>query len=330
MHFDIFNDPAFGLMELSTSIIDRPFQPGRLGQLNWFRTSGISTTSVSIERMGQALKLVPNAPRGANGMPIRGQKRSLRDIRATHLPQEGYVGADEVQNLRAFGSMTDVETVMTLVNRETDEAMRNLQLTLEWQRMGALKGVVLDSDGSTVLIDLATEFGLAMQTHDMALDNDATKVRIKTVEALRKVEDALGGLPYTGMRALCSASFFDALVGHPAVAGAFDRPREGAFLREDQRKGFMFADVWWEEYRGSIGGTPFIPANIAYLVPEGVPDMFITHFAPANYMETVNTIGLPMYVKKANTKYDKGIEFEMQSNPLHLNTRLNAIVALSI
>jgi hypothetical protein len=206
----------------------------------------------------------------------------------------------------------------------------NIDITLEWQRMGALKGIVLDSDGTTELANLYTLFGLSQVTHDMALDSDTTKVRNKTVEFKRKIEDGLDGLPYQGIRVLCSSTFFDAFVSHPAVELAWLRFQESENLRADLRKGFRFGDVFWEEYRGNVGGHAFIADNKAYAIPEGVPKMFLTRFAPANYMETVNTIGLPYYAKQKSMDYDKGVEFESQSNPIMINTRPNAVVELSI
>ncbi len=37
-------------------------------------------------------------------------------------------------------------------------------------------------------------------------------------------------------------------------------------------------------------GAPYIAANEARVVVKGVPELFITRFAPADYEETVNTI----------------------------------------
>jgi hypothetical protein len=100
-------------------------------------------------------------------------------------------------------------------------------------------------------------------------------------------------------------------------------------LRNDPRSGFYFGGVYWEEYRGSVGGVDFIASGEAYLVPEGVPDMFVTHYAPADYMETVNTIGLPYYAKQEMMRLNKGVEIEAQSNPLCLNTRPRAVIKLT-
>ena len=321
MHMDIFNNDAFSVTSLTLAIQNVPHQPQRLSELRLFSEEGIATTSVSLESMGSTISLVPAASRGAPGRPMSNDKRTLRAMSTIHLPQRATIVADEVQNLRAFGSESEVETAQNLMNRKLAKMRRDLDTTIEWQRMGAIKGQILDADGVTVLEDLYSTFGVTQTTHNMVLGNTSTKVLQKVVEAKRKMEAELGGLMYTGLRALCSASFFDALVTHPAVEKAFDRWMNGEFLRTDSRGGFYFAGVYWEEYRGRVGTQSFIEDGVAYLIPEGVADLFVTYYAPADYMETVNTIGVPYYAKQEPMPFNKGIMVEAQSNPLSICTR---------
>ena len=321
MHMDIFNDDAFSVVSLTKAIEDTPFVPGRVGQLGIFSEEGVSTTSISIEKIGSTVSLVPAASRGSSGRPMGNDKRQMIPFTATHLPQRASILADEVQNLRAFGSETEVETAQRLMNRKLAKMRRDLDTTIEYQRIGAIKGSILDSDGSTELLNLHTAFGTSVTSHNLVLGTAGTPVRNKVIEARRKMEAALGGLTYSGARVLCSASFFDALVGHAKVEAAFDRYMNGEFLREDQRGGFYFAGVFWEEYRGQVGATKFIADGEAWMVPEGVPDLFVTNYAPADYMETVNTLGQAYYAKQEPKDFNKGIDVETQSNPIHICTR---------
>ena len=321
MHMDIFNDDAFSVVSLTKAIEDTPFVPGRVGQLGIFSEEGVSTTSISIEKVGSTVSLVPAASRGSSGRPMGNDKRQMIPFTATHLPQRASILADEVQNLRAFGSETEVETAQRLMNRKLAKMRRDLDTTIEYQRIGAIKGSILDSDGTTELLNLHTAFGTSVTSHNLVLGTAGTLVRNKVIEARRKMEAALGGLTYSGARVLCSASFFDALVGHAKVEAAFDRYMNGEFLREDQRGGFYFAGVFWEEYRGQVGATKFIADGEAWMVPEGVPDLFVTNYAPADYMETVNTLGQAYYAKQEPKDFNKGIDVETQSNPIHICTR---------
>ena len=327
---DVFNGDAFSLQSMTKSLNDIPFTPTRIGKMGLFSEEGITTTSVSIERVGMTLSLVSATPRGSPAKSNTTDKRTLRNLNAVHLPQRDSVLADEIQNVRAFGSETELESIQAVVNRKLAKARRNLDVTIEYQRLGAIKGIVLDADGSTPLINMYSEFGLTQQTVPMLLTVDTTKIKTKTVGALRLLDNALGGLTYNGATAFCASDFFDALVEHPAAVKAYDRYLDGQFLRDDNRTGFYFAGVYWEEYRGSVNGVNFIEPGTAYLVPEGVPDMFTTYYAPADYTETVNTNGLPYYARQQAMDYNKGIEMEFQSNPLCLNTRPNAVIKLTV
>jgi hypothetical protein len=327
---DIFNNDAFSLVNATKAINDVPHQPGRIGELGYFSEEGITTATLSLEQQGTSIALVPAGQRGSSGTIVVGDKRKIIPIQTIHLPQRAAILADEVQGLRAFGTDSELETVQNVFNKRLVKMRRNIDTTIEYQRMGAIKGQVLDSDGSTVILDLFNTFGVSQTTHAMLLSTPTTKVRNKVVEAKRKIETALGALPYSGLRVLCSASFFDALVGHAAVEDAFDRWMNGDFLRQDQRGGFYYAGVFWEEYRGQIGSVKFIADDTAYMIPEGVPDLFVTNFAPADYMETANTIGLPYYAKQEAKPMNKGIDIESQSNPISICTRPAAIAKLTI
>jgi len=88
------------------------------------------------------------------------------------------------------------------------------------------------------------------------------------------------------------------------------------------RRTFQYGGILFEEYRGSVGGVTFIPDTEARFFPVGTPDNFDLYYAPANYVETVNTIGLPKYAKTAiDAQFQKYVALETQSNPLPICTR---------
>jgi hypothetical protein len=206
----------------------------------------------------------------------------------------------------------------------------DIDVTLEYHRFGAIKGQVLDADGSTVLLNCFTEFGVSQITQSFELDVTTTDVRIECLTLKRSIEDELGGIPFSGIRVFCSEGFMDALISHDDVKAAYERWQDGEMLRNDPRAAFTFAGIRFEEYRGSVGGIPFIADDTAVAVPEGVRGLFIARFAPADYMETVNTMGVPYYAKQQPMDMNKGIEMEAQSNPLHLCTRPRSVVALTL
>jgi Phage major capsid protein E len=62
---------------------------------------------------------------------------------------------------------------------------------------------------------------------------------------------------------------------------------------------FEYCGIVFEEYRGRVGTGDFTDASKAYFFPVGVPGLFRQYNAPADFVETANTIGLPRYAKQA-------------------------------
>jgi hypothetical protein len=237
--------------------------------------------------------------------------------------------ADEIQGVRAFGSESEVQAVQTVVAGRQATHRRQLDATIEHLMIGAIKGKLVDADGSTELLDLFNSFGISQVTHDLKLSTGATKVRVKILELSDKMEDTLGGISFTGMRVLCGRNYFKTFISHGDVEKAYERYNNGEALRNDPRGGFEFAGGIFEQYRGQVGGEKFIGDDEAYAIPEGVIDLFIARYAPANYMETVGTNGMPYYSKIEPLKMNKGVEIESQSNPIVLCTRPNAVIKLT-
>ncbi len=312
---------------LNAYINNLPRISTRLADMRLFQEDGlIGTTIVRIGIENNKLTLVPNAARGAPGQPKGLDRGKVKLLETTHLPQRSTVMADQ---LLGVWNPTDPEgaNVAAVVNKLQAVHKRDLDYTIEYHRMGALQGKLLDADGS-VIVDFYEEFDMQKVAIGMELNKPETRVRAKTVSIKRAIEGKLGDVPYTGVHVFCSPGFFDALVEHDEVRDAYQRWQDGAALRTDLRKGFVYGDVIFEELQGSSGGKLAIADNEAIAFPLGVPDMFLTRFAPADYLETVRDVGLPYYSKTAKLRMDKGIELESQSNPLNINTRPDAVIRL--
>lgn len=327
--FDVFKGDGFTLSSLTAAINTGPHVPTKIGDSGLFTEEGVTTTTVQIEKQGSKLILVPSQERGGNGVVVNADKRELIPFNTIHLPERATILADEVQGLRAFGSESEAEAVEAYVNNRFQKMRRNLEVTIEYHRIGAIQGKVLDADGSTTLIDLYSKFNITKQTKSLVLGTATTKVLAKLLEAKEMLEESLGAEMYTGLTCYCSSSFFSSLTNHATVQAAYDRWNNGAALRDDMRKGFVFGDITFQVYRGKVGAVDFIPTGKAYLVPEGVQDMFMTNFAPADYMDTVNTMGLPFYANQELLPMSKGVALEAQSNPLCINTRPDCVIELS-
>jgi hypothetical protein len=157
----IFNTDTFSMQTLTASINQQPYVPGRLGKLGIFDEKGVATTSVLIERQGTTLSLAPTKPRGAPGTPMSRDKRSAVLLAIPHIPVDDSLLADEIQNVRSFGTNDQMQGVTEVRDQKLLKMSRTLDMTLEYHRLGAIQGIVYDSDGSTVLLNVFTQFGIS-------------------------------------------------------------------------------------------------------------------------------------------------------------------------
>jgi hypothetical protein len=325
-----FSSDAFDMVALTAAINKIPNQYGRLEQLSLMPPMGVRTRTIIVEEMSGVLNLLPTQPVGSPGTVGTMGKRKVRSFVIPHIPHDDAVLPEEVQGIRAFGSENEMEALASLMAQKLQNMRNKHAITLEHLRMGALKGVILDADAST-LYDLYSEFGITAKTVSFALTTASTEVLLKVLEVKRHIEDNLKGEFMTAIMCLCSAGFFDALTTHAKVKEAYSRWQSGLALLSDNRTGFTFGGVTFEEYRGQATDAAgnvrkFIADDEAHFFPLGTANTFRTYFAPADFNETANTLGLPLYAKQEPRKFGRGTDIHTQSNPLPVCLRPEVLV----
>jgi hypothetical protein len=330
---DVFNNRIFNVISLTEAINRAPYKPNRMAELGLFTSKGVRTSTVVIEEKQGRLALVPTAVRNAPGVAHQRDKRIARPFEVPHIPYYDSISADEVSGIRAFGSEDRLQTVSEMVNDVLESMREDLEVTAEFHAFGAMNGVVLDADGTTVIYDWFDEFEITEKVVDFDFAGSGDP-EIKALEAIRHIRDSVGRDRVTGFHAFCSEGFYDALVSHDVVRTAYDRWRDGEFLRVAKTvdggslsiNAFPFGGIMWEEYRGYVGDVDFLEADTCRILPLGTRNIFKRYNAPANYIETVNRTGKPMYAKQERMKFDKGVELEAQMNPLFICTRPTVLV----
>lgn len=334
---DIFDSDAFSVHSLSAAVDKLPYSPGRIGRMNLFQEMPL-TTSVAIveERLGK-LALLRTRPRGSEENTTESTpRRKVRSFTVPHVPDWDSVLASDLEGKRAFGDESQVEVFSTILNDRLQAMKDNHEVTHEWHRVGAIKGVVLDADGVTEVANWFTEFGITQ--HNITFDfadagnydqaNPTQDMKVKAQQVKRLMQLALGGTPFTGIHAFCGDEFFDSFVTHATVRKAYERYQENAFARDlqDEEGGFKFAGITWEHYRGTVGNQDFFASGECRFIPTGVRNIFVEAVSPADFVETVNTRGQKIYAKQERMKWDKGIELHTQSNVLYMCTRPQCLI----
>jgi len=333
---DVFGGNAFGVDSLTQVVNDFTPVYTYLNALGLFMGEGVTQRTAVVDFDVTTNQLLPSSVWGGPGVANRSGHSRSRSYSIPHFPIVDTVLASDLMGRRRPGSdaMQDAQWVLA---KKMLEMRRKLDQTLEWLRLGVLKsGQVKDGYGNLIL-DIYADFGITQQVTSFALATATSNIMGEIAAVKRNSIIALRGEICTNFVALCSDTFFDAFVGHPNVKVAFTYYQNNTNqnlatdyssdrnMPDDQGNfnrvaGFVFGNVLWINYTGSVTDSngavqPMIDTGSAYLVPFGT-SVFRNWFAPADYMETVNTEGLPFYAKQRLMDFDKGIQVECQANPL--------------
>ncbi len=333
MHPDFYNSDAFSLVTLTAVINDEEHVPGRAGELVFGGIGeGVATTSIDFELNPETLGLIPTSARGGPA-PVNGQdKRTLKTVGIPHVKLEETISAGQIQGVRELGSMDTLRGARSVVDGQMRKQSRRHDLTLEHFRLGALSGIVLDSD-STELVNLFTLFGVTEKVFSFdsvfipSADQAETlvTVRRKCNDVVRYMKRNLGGAWNSGARvwSFVGDNFFDKLI---ETVGQTNKGFEAAErkLGDSYVNGvFEWGGVFFENYAGTndatktSAGTVGIDPDEARFFITGVPGLYQETYAPGDFLETVNTLGLPRYAKVAATdNMNRSVTLHTQQNPL--------------
>jgi len=350
---DIFNDEAFSLTSLTAVISSVDYVPGRAGELAFSGVGeGIATTTISVEQVAETLVIIPTTTRGSPAPQAKQDKRTLRGaVPVPHIQLEDTLVADQIQNVRQLGSMSTLRGAQQVVNTQLRKLAGSHDLTLERLRLGALKGQVLDQDNS-VILDLYSFFGVTAP-QDVSFEDvfvatpdadDLTTVRTRAQQVTRFQKAALKGGWNSNARiwALCGDNFFDKLIESTSVKGVWD-----GWAAAERKLGanyahgiYEFAGIFWENYQGtddqhtgdnvvttSAEGTVGINPDECQFLVTGVPGLYAEYYAPADFWDTVNTLGLPRYARQAvDPEFGRWVKLHTQQNVLPICTKPRTLI----
>ena len=327
-------DP-FSVVEMTDAVNKLPLAPLRFSGM--FETAGLSTTHMAFDCKRGRIILIPDSPREADPEYVTGQteKREVKLLSCTHLSQADTLSPEDLQDVREFGSASEPVTMVRMINDKLSALKRNLDMTLEFHRLGAMKGIVLDADGKTVLHDIFDTFGVKQKKYELrfpaTVAQNENPVLTGIMAAKRTIEAAMGGNPCTGISAVIGSNAYDKLTSHALVREAYNlwAANQSNFGDNDyRRRGFPYGGILWIEASDVVGGRKLVDDNKGHLFPTG-PGIWKMFHAPASWWETVNTRGLSFYARMDDRGKGRGYEIQIQSNPLTLCMFPEALVELT-
>jgi hypothetical protein len=304
---NVFQQDLFSTVSLTEAVEKVPFNPIGIGSLGLFTPQPIRTQNLAVESRQGKLYLVPFSERGEAGKQRTTEKRQGFFFKVPRLMTSDTIRASELQDIRAFGSETELMQIEAEVSRRIagpTGLLANLEYTKEFLRLAAVQGYVTDPGTGQTLYDLYAQFGLtrpAAFSLGLATPVANTLRTAINQNILRPMARAAqGGMPQgTRVVGLCGDTFYDELCSHPDVIRTFVNWSDARELRADVGGAFStfpFGGVDWVNYRGSDdNATIKIPNNSCALFPNA-PALFSVAYAPGESMEWVNTLGKEQYI----------------------------------
>ena len=292
----MFNWPdTFSVVEMTDAVNKLPLMPLRFSGM--FETYGLPTTHMAFDCKRGRIILISDSPRDADPEYVTGQteKRETKILSCTHLSQADTLAPEDLQDVRAFGS-TEPATVESVIN---------------------------------------DTFGVTQKKQNLsfpaAVEADKNPILSGIMAAKRKIEAAMGGNPFTGISAVIGSNAYDMLTSHALVRDAYNlwAANQSSFGDNDyRRRGFPYGGILWIEASDVVGGRKLVDDDKGHLYPTG-PGIWKMYHAPANWVETVNTRGLPFYARMDERGRGRGYDLEVQSNPLTICMFPEALVELT-
>lgn len=325
-----FTGNAFEVVSLSAAIERAPYVPSYLGSMGLFTPMPQETHDVMIDRQNSELRLIQTTDIHApvKDRPQRGRDAKL--LQMVHLGEGFTLMAASVQSIRAHGRRSELENASIKFLQEMALVRADLELTEEYHRLGAVQGLLLDADGTTVIYDFFDEMGEAEEAVvNFALNDPATDVYAKSRGVARSMARSSGGAftSATTVHALCGDGFYDKLIGHANVKEFYQNTVRASQLENASSavfESFRIGGITYHNYRGTDDNTAVaIAEDEAKFFPRGAQGVFAKPQGPHTTFDTVNTPGLPVYAERkfeneVNPGNSKWVRGELHAYNLHM------------
>lgn len=315
---------------------------GKIGRSGLFGPGkGLISVIAEVRKKEGSLVILGSKERGSEYDTLKRPDEDAIYFKIPHFPWKGTLDPDDIQGLFAFEEgphrvkqMAEALNELLLDMREPADA------STEYMRMGALKGLVKDGNGTTI-VDLFDAFDITKKIVYLDLSNASANVPELVTGITNHIEDNIGGEEMSAVRCQVEPGVMAAILNHASVKAymqsgptlavevirqaQLDMERTG-FVRQFELNGVIF-----ETYRGKAtlrDGTTeaFIADGKGHAYPEGSRGIFRTFYAPAHAMGAANRIGQRIWSSMKPLDHDAGIEVAMQMNELNICTRPQCLV----
>lgn len=333
-------------IELTEQVNRIPNSFGLLQAMNLMPSVPVGSTIVQISIKDGVIEVLPAKSRESSASQQAEGEENLIFIEVPHVPSITTIKPGDLRNqLDQVGLTRQSRSLDATLAERLADMRSNHNVTREYLRMGALKGVIKDGRGR-VLHDLYSVFGITKKTITFDLSSAGTDVRAKCEEVEDYIRNNLKGETMSGTETIVSSAFFNALINHPKVEKFWLQTQAAptlANLERDRLGGnwgrvFDFNQLRFYEYKGAfpvrngsgdMTSEPAVEANKGHAYPAGTQNTFRTYDGPVEHVDFANSPPeADIFVTTKVLDHGAGVEIKGQSNPLPICRRPEVLVEL--
>ncbi len=334
----------FNVQEIGSAVNRAPNLYSRIGQMGIYDRRPQTSTSVTLIYQDNKVVLLDPVARGGQRQETNRTKPDGITFDIPHFAFGDVLTPTDIQGFTAFRpGPARGESMAEAYDRRLRKTRLPHDQTFEFYRMGGIKGVILNPDGTT-MYNLFNELGITQKTIDFDFSNANADIMGKIEELEDHISLNLRGETSTGYHVMCDPGWLRKLKFHPkyekyllshsAALQQLAASRQNA-VDPNPARTLKIESVTFESYNAvgtnSAGAdVPFIAANEGHAFPLGTMEMFQEYDAPANRMDAVNMAPsdeIAVYVKELDQS--KGIDMDTESNKLCICERPEALVKLT-
>lgn len=332
---DIFRNDAFSYTSLQRVVDNAPFVPTMLGQMQLFTPKPIDTEEVLLYEKDGGFALIPTTERGSpDTQQIRRQGR-LRGLKTVRLSKKDTIRASELTGIAsaAFPEAIRVRNAAQMVLDRTSQLKTDLEATKEFHRLGALQGLLLDADGTSVIENYFEAYGVPDPTVveiDFATLTESEALMYFQETFFQPMVAVLKNRVTPNMRigALCGDEFWGKLMRNAAFRKIYELMLQGRQIAMEQNplarpnlwETVYFGGIYWTHFQGATNGEIAIEPDEATLFPIGAKDVFNVYWSPGETFFDATDLGKPEYmylVEDPNKQMPSYIDPTIRAYPLY-------------
>ncbi|WNT48110.1 major head protein [Salmonella phage SPLA5a] len=322
----------FQIVDLGATLEIVPRQYRLITNMDLFTAyHGVSTVA-QIERVDEVVTDFPARRRQGERNYVGTEKAQLKNFNIPFFPLDRQITPADVQNFRKYFTTDAPKTVEDVVARVVRRIRISHEQLKEKAMLQAIMGKSWAPQDPTAQYNYFTEWGVTQHTANIDFTNVAIDpTDVLEAEARAYIIDNAGdnGNNY-GIVVLASRKWFSALIAHPLVMNAYQyysstqeplRNRLGQGNPNANNRMFVHKNVTYIEDISN-----YIPDGEAYILPQGIDDMFQIHYAPADDVREANTPAQELYLWYKSSAYLREEKVESETSFLTVNTRPELVV----